>query len=72
MTYTILRPTYFMDVWLGPALGFDVAGGRATVYGSGQARVSWIALGDVAQFAVEAVDTPRRATPRSISGARAR
>jgi uncharacterized protein YbjT (DUF2867 family) len=58
MTHTVLRPTYFMDVWLGPALGFDVAGGRATVYGSGQARVSWIALGDVAQFAVEAVDHP--------------
>ena len=28
------------------------------MYGSGQARVSWIALGDVAQFAVEAVDNP--------------
>jgi uncharacterized protein YbjT (DUF2867 family) len=58
MTFTILRPTYFMDVWLGPALGFDVAGGRVTVYGDGRAGVSWIALGDVAQFAVEAVDNP--------------
>jgi NADH dehydrogenase len=58
MSYTILRPTYFMDVWLGPALGFDVAGGRVTVYGDGRAGVSWIALGDVAQFAVEAVDHP--------------
>ena len=58
MTFTILRPTFFMDVWLGPALGFDVAGGHVTVYGSGQAGVSWVALGDVAQFAVEAVDNP--------------
>jgi NADH dehydrogenase len=58
MTYTILRPTFFMDIWLGSALGFDVAGGRVTVFGSGHAGVSWIALGDVAQFAVEAVDSP--------------
>ena len=58
MTYTILRPTYFMDVWLSPALGFDLAGGKVTVYGAGQNKVSWIALGDVAQFAVEAVDNP--------------
>src|SRR5262245_58270706 len=28
-TYTILQPTYFMDVWLGPALGFDYPHAKA-------------------------------------------
>src|ERR1039457_4974824 len=28
MTYTILRPTFFMEIWLSPALGFDVAARR--------------------------------------------
>ena len=27
MTYTILQPTFFMEVWLSPALGFDAAQG---------------------------------------------
>lgn len=56
MRYTILRPTFFMEVWLGPALGFDAAGHSATIYGSGENAVSWISLGDVAEFAVRAVD----------------
>ena len=36
MTYTILQPTFFMEVWLSPALGFDAAQGTAQVYGSGE------------------------------------
>jgi uncharacterized protein YbjT (DUF2867 family) len=58
MLYTILRPTYFMDIWLGPALGFDLGNGQVTVNGAGDNKISWIALPDVAQFAVEAVDNP--------------
>ena len=58
MTYTILRPTFFMEVWLSPALGFDFPNARATVYGSGQSKISWIALGDVAEFAVRSLDDP--------------
>ncbi len=56
--YTILRPTYFMEVWLSPAVGFDPAAGRVRIYGSGEAPVSWISLSDVAAFAVTAVDAP--------------
>jgi uncharacterized protein YbjT (DUF2867 family) len=58
MTYTILRPTDFMEVWLGPALGFDAANHRATIYGKGTAKTSWIAVRDVAAFAVAALDNP--------------
>lgn len=57
LDWTILRPSYFMDVWLTPAVGFDPANGRATIYGSGTEPVSWIAVQDVAAFAVAAVDS---------------
>ena len=58
MDYTILRPSYFMEVWLSPALGFDAANGTARVYGSGEKPISFISYKDVAQFAVASVDNP--------------
>src|SRR5687767_5974769 len=58
MTCTILRPTCFMEVWLGPALGFDAANRTATLYGSGEGRISFIALADVAEFATRAARDP--------------
>ena len=54
MESVILRPTLFMEVWLSPALGFDYASGRITVYGTGDADISWISRGDVAEFATRA------------------
>lgn len=57
MTYTILRPSYFMEVWLSPAVGFDVANGKANLYGDGKNPISWISFIDVARFAVMAVDS---------------
>jgi uncharacterized protein YbjT (DUF2867 family) len=56
MPYTILRPSYFMEMWLGPALGWDFAAGRAQVLGSGEQRVSWISAGDVVTAIVACVD----------------
>jgi len=58
MTYTILRPSYFMEVWFSPAVGFDAANAKAAIYGAGQNPISWISLQDVAQFAVASVDNP--------------
>jgi uncharacterized protein YbjT (DUF2867 family) len=58
LNYTILRPTYFMEVWLSPALGFDYPNAKATIYGEGKSRISWIAIKDVASFAVAALDNP--------------
>ena len=58
LNYTILQPTYFMEVWLSPALGFDFANGKATIYGEGKNKVSWIAIKDVASFAVASLDNP--------------
>jgi uncharacterized protein YbjT (DUF2867 family) len=56
MTYTILQPTFFMEVWLGPALGFDYPNAKANIYGGGNNKISWISLRDVASFAVAALD----------------
>jgi NADH dehydrogenase len=55
MAYTILRSSFFMEVWLSPAVGFDYANAKATVYGSGANKISWISRGDVASFAVAAL-----------------
>lgn len=56
MKYTILQPTFFAEVWLSPALGFDPAHATAQIYGAGQNRISWISFQDVAKFAVAALD----------------
>lgn len=74
MTYTILRPTFFMEIWFSPVLGFDVAARRARIYGEGVNPISWISFPNVAEFAVRSLDTPaaRNATfplggPEAIS-----
>lgn len=54
MSYTILQPTCFMEVWLSPALGFNLALASATIYGDGRNPISWISFQDVAKFAVAA------------------
>ncbi len=61
LNYTILQPTYFMEVWLSPKLGFDYPNAKATIYGEGNNKISWIAIKDVASFAVAALDNPAAA-----------
>jgi len=58
MTFTILRPSAFMEFWLSPAGGFDFPHAKANVFGDGHARLSYISVGDVAEYAVESVDNP--------------
>jgi NADH dehydrogenase len=55
---TVLRPSYYMEVWLSPAVGFDAANATANLYGDGHAPISWISYQDVAQFAVESLENP--------------
>jgi uncharacterized protein YbjT (DUF2867 family) len=52
LDWTILRPSYFMEVWLTPATGFDAEHGKATLFGSGQSPISYISTRDVAAFCV--------------------
>ena len=55
METIILRPSYFMEMWLSPALGFDPQNGGARICGTGAAKVSYISAHDVADFAVAAM-----------------
>jgi uncharacterized protein YbjT (DUF2867 family) len=58
LTYTILRPTFFTEIWLSPHLGFDFVNAKATIYGSGENKISYISLHNVADFAVAALSNP--------------
>src|SRR5690242_3641203 len=59
MTYTILQPTAFMEVWLSPALGFDFPSAKAQLFGTGENKLSWISYTDVARFAAASLDNPK-------------
>jgi uncharacterized protein YbjT (DUF2867 family) len=61
LMYTILRPSFFMESWLSPMAGFDPFNGNATIYGSGKNPVSYVAIHDVACFAVECLFNPASA-----------
>jgi NADH dehydrogenase len=65
MGFTILRPSYFMEMWLGPALGWELADGHARVLGSGEQRVNWISARDVVAAIVACVDN-RQALGQTI------
>lgn len=56
MSFTVLQPAYFSEIWLSPAFGFDPRGGKVRVCGSGEQPISWISVHDVARFAVAAVE----------------
>lgn len=58
LTYTILHPSLFMEIWLGPMLFGDPAAGNAKVYGDGTHKLRYVATADVAELAVQCVDNP--------------
>jgi len=64
MNFTSIQASFFMEVWLSPALGFDYANAAARIYGDGHARISWVSFQDVAEFCVAAVENP--ATQRRV------
>ena len=58
LTYTIVRPGPFMEVWLSPFVGFDISNARVQVFGSGEGKLSWTSLGDVAECVIRVLDHP--------------
>jgi uncharacterized protein YbjT (DUF2867 family) len=58
LEFTILRANIFMEIWLSPMLGFDYPNAKATIYGTGENKISWISLKDVATFAMASLDNP--------------
>lgn len=59
MEYTILQPDVFGEIWLGMVIGGPLRAGQpVTLVADAQHKHSFISLGDVAAFAVAAVDNP--------------
>jgi uncharacterized protein YbjT (DUF2867 family) len=56
--WTILEAAPFMEIWLGPHLGFDAPEGKARVFCTGEKKVSWVSYHDVAALAVAAAESP--------------
>jgi uncharacterized protein YbjT (DUF2867 family) len=55
LDFTSIQASYFMEVWLSPALGFDYNHGRVRIYGDGSKPISWISYRDVAEFCIAPV-----------------
>jgi len=58
LDYTILQASWFMQVWLSAALGFDYQNAKARIYGDGHNKISWVSFPDVAEFCQAAVENP--------------
>jgi len=58
LTYTILRPGCFMELWLSAAVGFDALNGKVNTCGTGTNALAYISFKDVAKFAVESISNP--------------
>jgi NADH dehydrogenase len=56
--WTIIEASMFMEVWLGPHLGFDAKNARARIFGAGEKKISWVSYRDVAALAVAAGESP--------------
>lgn len=59
LTYTILKPGMFMEVWIGDVVGAPLRAGQpVTLAGQGARQQVFVAMADVAAYAVAAVDHP--------------
>ena len=58
LDYTILHSTLFCESWLGPMLFADPVACTAKVYGKGTDKIRYIAVADVAEFAVQSLKNP--------------
>ena len=58
LNFTIIQASWFMEVWLSPALGFDHANATARIYGPGTAPISWVSFRDVALMCAVALRHP--------------
>jgi uncharacterized protein YbjT (DUF2867 family) len=58
MNFTIVQASWFMEVWLSPALGFDYVNRTARICGPGTSPVSWVSFRDVAEMCTLALRHP--------------
>src|SRR5262249_31996910 len=55
LDFSSVQASWFMEVWLSPALGFDYNNGKARIFGSGLKPISWVSYRDVAGFCIAPV-----------------
>jgi uncharacterized protein YbjT (DUF2867 family) len=58
LNFTVVQASWFMEVWLSPALGFDYENATARIYGAGTEPISWVSFCDVADFCAIALRHP--------------
>lgn len=58
LNFTTIQASWFMEVWLSPALGFDYVNAAARIYGPGTSPVSWVSFQDVAEMCVRTLRHP--------------
>jgi uncharacterized protein YbjT (DUF2867 family) len=58
LNFTIIQASWFMEVWLSPALGFDYVNAAARIYGPGTSPISWVSYRDVAEICAVALRHP--------------
>ena len=59
LSFTILRPSAFMDLW-AQLIGQPILEqGKTTIFGRGNNPINFVAVGDVARFVSMALDDPR-------------
>src|SRR5262249_48396646 len=58
LDFTVIQASWFMEVWLNPALGFDYANAAARIYGPGTSPISWVSFRDVAEICAVALRHP--------------
>jgi uncharacterized protein YbjT (DUF2867 family) len=59
LTYTILRPAAFMEIWARIIGEPIMRTGSTRIFGDGRNPMNFVAIDDVAAIAVEALDDPR-------------
>ena len=69
LDYTILAPNTFMEVWTRMIVIMPVQMGQpVTLVGEARRRHAFVSMGDVASFAVAAVDSPAAVNQRLLIG----
>jgi uncharacterized protein YbjT (DUF2867 family) len=58
LNFTVIQASWFMEVWLSPALGFDYVNAAARIYGPGTSPISWVSFRDVADICAVALRHP--------------
>ncbi|MDZ7336486.1 MAG: SDR family oxidoreductase [candidate division KSB1 bacterium] len=58
LSYTILRPAAFMESWVEMIAQPMLTTGKATIFGSGKNPVNYVAVVDVARFALIGLENP--------------